>query len=717
MINKLYNTISCPCDTYSVTLENGNIGCEMDNFGKAQNIAPISINNHLISGSVPKVGDKWRCTNIVCEQGDFKWDTLHVVKVEEKVGEVTSTMFNSITSTSSCNIPRSMLREYKIQNALKNYKERFGAFSVAINNEHAGAAPTSGFNIDDVEGYVNETPVFKTKEQCFWYDYENGGMGLAKQRLVVAYSEDSLVGYMPKAIIGTEKMITKIRINGLNVLSKAGDKFETINKHKDKPRNTTIPANGGFIKIQIVGRNKPTFTLSIKDSSGCSVFEKDLKNITVNGTYTLNQPIPAITGESEIYDVQLTPSADTVYYGGGSIRSNRPISGIINMKIYQYKKPTYIFKASTTAHSNTTVGNSVVTFGSDGKPTTHVTTISRDGGSNLFFIKKPPVFSDLVSSGSIIKKAIIRQDSSNTPNPEMLVRGKGHVSGSPPRVIYQGDVTVGMSFEVRITKTKTVIDSFDLDTSKEPCDDCDEMNIFTNKFKIDTVDGIFDGMMVTGKDYSGKDFLTELISVEDRYITLASTLAIHKDTVLTFDHYENGSVEDVKENSGDQLLQLDTVTRAPNNTDVTFKKYKAFPINGTISIAGAGSSVMTITTIIDEAALGNEDITFTLNVDDIVSIKPIAQDQYINIPKTTPTTSKGTYINLLAYSFGRVVYSAVGAVVIEDPKRGVIREPITGGLAEYTPNIDFVGKDKITFVVTDINDVQSDIHTIFITIK
>ena len=80
-----FNTISCPCSSYAIELDDGNIRCEIDDFGILKPINAISISNHLINGKIPKVGDKWRCIKIKCEQDGFKWDTLHGVKVEEKL--------------------------------------------------------------------------------------------------------------------------------------------------------------------------------------------------------------------------------------------------------------------------------------------------------------------------------------------------------------------------------------------------------------------------------------------------------------------------------------------------------------------------------------------------------------------------------------------------------------------------------------------------------
>ena len=116
-----YNTISCPCSSYAVDLGNGRVGCERNYFGEIQSIKSIPTSNHLISNNYPKVGDKWLCANTKCEQGDFKWDTLHVVKVEENLAKQYSSFLNSKTSTLNCHIPSSTVSSSPKN---KSFKER-----------------------------------------------------------------------------------------------------------------------------------------------------------------------------------------------------------------------------------------------------------------------------------------------------------------------------------------------------------------------------------------------------------------------------------------------------------------------------------------------------------------------------------------------------------------------------------------------------------------
>ena len=710
MMNKLYSTISCPCDTYAVTLESGNIGCEMDNFGKTRNIAPISINNHLIGGSVPKVGDKWRCTNIVCKQGNFKWDTLHVVRVEEKVGEATSSIFNSITSTSSCHIPKSILKDYNNKSSylstgvmgVEDFEERLKELTDGSTEN----IPTSGFNIDDVEGYINEKPIFKTKEQVWWYSAKKG---IVPSEASVEYDKDGVSGYIPGYTTGEEKLITSVYINEVNALKLSINDFGIINKNKSSSNNTIIPALGGYVKIRMRGINNPIFTLSIEDDSGCSILEEQHKNIVCNGEYTLTQAIPALpTGRaSETYSIKITPSADTRYY----TYEGYPKPGTIHMKIYQYKVPVFTLTQAASTISGTSTTSASVVFST---PTTNtlVTTLTNSSDEKYYF-KKPPIFRDLVTKNNVIKKVIQRDDRYDTSRvSEIMVLPSisGAGGASVDTILYRGDIEIGMEFEGRVNKIKTVTSSVDLDTDKEPCDDCDVVAIFTNKFEIKTVDGIFEGMHVTGKDWKGKEFLAELISIDGGCITLSSTHAINKDTNLTFSYSESGSVYDVKSTKGGQLITVDPKTTLPKGTELTFEKGDRSKINGIVHADLSKPEVAVITTSIEDFEFGNEDVTFTLNVDDIITNVPGNCDQDIIMGKNTIINIDFTTCDA-DFDMGDKVVD-----IVVSPLHGVLTQIGTSTVWSYEPNYNFTGIEKIDFALADGGQTSAT-KTIFITVK
>jgi hypothetical protein len=712
MINKLYNTISCPCDTYAVTLDSGNIGCERDNFGKIQSITPISINNHLISGNIPKVGDKWRCTNIVCKQGSFKWDTLHVIKVEEKIGEATSSIFNSITSISSCHIPKSILKDYSNSEYLNKTPASMSAEELesivqGFSKEERGSTPISGFDINNIEGYVNGKPIFKTTEQVWWYNLIKGNIGDGS----IKYNENGLSGYIPGNIIGTEKLITSVYINEVNALRVSIDDFEIINKDKSRKGNTTISAIGGYIKIRMRGMNNPIFTLSIEDDSGCSLLEEQLKNIVCNGEYTLTQAVPALpVGKtSETYNIKITPAADTRYYTYDS----SPKPGTIHMKIYQYKVPVFtLTEAASTITSTSTTSNSI-TFSNPTTDTLVTTLTNTLSPLDRYYFKQPPIFRDLVSKSNVIKKVIQRNDRYDVSRVSEIVvlPSISSAGGDVDNILYQGDVEIGMRFEGTVNKTKIVTSSIDLDTDKEPCDDCDEVNIFTNKFEINTVDGIFVGMHVTGKDWKDKEFLTELISINSNCIELSSTYAINKNTDLTFNHSETSWVSNVKTTKSGQLITVEPSITLPKGTEITFEKSNKSELDGIVRADLSKPGTAVLTTSIEDFEFGNEDVTFTLNVDDIITNIPNACDQNIIMGKNTTININFHACDSDYDSINKVVDIVAGPSF----KHGKLTQ-VAGAVYTYEVDRGYVGSDKIVFKVADGAQTSAE-KTIFITIR
>ena len=636
------NTISCPCSSYAIDLGNGNIGCEINDFGVLKSINPISISNHFINNKIPKVGNKWRCANVKCEQDGFKWDTLHVVKVEEKPGQAPSPPFNSIISTSSCYIPPSTLQEY-------------GASNITSEPLYAGGM--------DINNPLEE-----------------------------------------------EKFITGCMIGKKAMLKHMYDYNWIYESYASETDKITVDGRGGVIDFKVFGKNKPTFTITIKDSSGCSVLDKKIKNETLESdVYNLRQSFPALPQgkTSETYDFTLTPTADSGYYYDKEVIR----AGAVKAKIWQFKDPVFTLTASsstianaTTTQTNVKVTKKPNTRSQDTSSLTHTTAITRSSGSDNYYVNAKSLrFSDLTTLNTDIKKTIIKQDEDGIPCVSSFkVTNNQNYFDSSNDLIYQGDVEIGMRFSGKIEKTKTIRKSIDLDIHKEPCDDCDDnTDIKTNKFEIDNTNDLFAGMMV-----KGINFITNLESVDcGKSITLGSEHVINKNTDVTFSHVQGGTVSDIK---GD-LIETNCV-RFPNNTELTFTKGNKSEIEGSVTFDKSGSSSMTVTSIINNADFGQDDTTFTLDPDLFITNKPNACDQHITIGKN----SSEIVINFTKCDTDYNAYDK-GATVVHNFKNGV---GVIGSIyrSTYIPNNNFVGKDRLVFTVTDgVN--TSDEKTIFITVK
>ena len=679
--NKLYNTISCPCSSYAVELDNGNIGCEIDNFGVLKSINPISINNHFISNKIPKVGDKWRCIKIKCEQDGFKWDTLHVVKVEEKLGQASSSLFNSISSTSNCYIPSSTLQEYGEINVLNE------PFIV------------DGVDINDPKEFINGKPLFKTSNSAEIYNSIRG-QGIISSE----YNDNGVIKYFPGEYYPEEKLITNCMVGKESMLKYMHEHNWIYKSYASETHKIMVDSRGGAIHFKVFGKNKPEFTITIKDSSGCSILDKKIKNeVLESDVYNLKQVFPSLPQgkTSETYDFTLTPSADSSYY----YNRNLVRAGIIKAKIWQFKNPTFTFTSSTSSIVNTAQVSPSVTVA--GKPNTrsqntsgltHTYTLSRFGGSSdNYYVKSNSSlkFSDLTTQDTWIKKTIVKEDEDGIPCVNSFKAIDTHT--------YKGDIEIGMRFTGKVEKTKTIRKSIDLDIHKEPCDDCDEnTDIKTNKFEIGNTTDLFRGMKVVGANFE-----TYLESVDcEKSITLASEHVIDINTDITFSHTEVGTVRDIK---GD-LIETNCV-RFPNNTELTFTKGDKPKIDGRLTFDKSGSSSIVVTSVINYADFGQEDITFTLNPDLFITNKPNACDQHITIGKNSVVNIDFTKCDTDYNRHNKTI------IAVDNFKNGTITKLTNDYTYSYTPNTDFVGKDRLVFNTRDDASNNSDEKTIFITVK
>ena len=657
---KLYNTVSCPCSSAAVTLANGKIICERENFGKKQYIHPISINNHFISSKPPKVNNKWRCTKVRCEQDDFKWDTLYVVKVEESPSNKRP-INNFITSTSNCYIPPSTLKDYA--------------------GEIVDTKTDNSIEFNESLGVTNYTSTRNLKK---------------------------------------ENLIRNVFFNNRDILSEAASSgFKTLHDSKSR-KGISIKSIGETVSIRVVGSNEAMFTMTLEDSSGCTILEKRLRNESITkGVFQISQKFPPLPSgaTSETYTLKLSISADTRYYFYGELYS----AGTVDVRIEQFANPTYTYKQTATLTSATIAQTNVTLTGASGSQRsltkTHTTTVAQDDTDDLYYISKKLRLGDVVTHDNIIKKTLVKEEDTKeiSSSLDVYVIDKNIPDPSDAtKLLNSGDLQVGMELYGSVEKTRVVRKSIDLDIHKEPCEDCDKhVDIKTNKFEIDHTDGIFPGMVV-----KGVDFETALVSIDSNVcIMLATEQVISKGDTITFSHDQRALIESITAQSGKQLLTMDKSVRLPNGTELQFESgYKSI-INGTISYNKSGTSAMTLTTTINNAVFGRKDTIFTLNTGDFLTITPNACDQYITIGKNS------TYdINFIKCDTDSNRYDKIVSIVTGTPKHGVTSATSSAGTTlssyskSYTPNPNFKGKDKITFTVNDRENTSEE-KTIYITVK
>ena len=734
---KLYKTISCPCSSYAILSSDGNTGCERDNFGKKEYIQPIILRNHVIENSTPKVGDKWRCSgNIRCNQGGFKWNTLHVVSVEENFGEISSSFINSNSSTSNCYIPSSTLKDY-----------------IEGENNYLDIDPIMLKNIKDnqqldleVKETINDNPIFQDKESASLYNFiRNNNFEVSE------YSKDGITKYIPGKHYPNQKLITSCQINGKDMFEEMALHNWSQNTSLSKCNKHILKHTNDSIRIKILGENNPGITLTIKDSSGCDIIKKKIKNQETNNEYIFEQKIPSIKNREsenkthETYEVTITPDADVQYYSTVFGVGEYIQVGIIKWKLYQLKNPTITFNSAwTTSISNTSTAldsdlsivGSPNTYSANlpgfSKKTYEVTLSRSDGGTNNYYVSKNALLlPDLLSPSSvdIVTKIVDQVDEK-----ELECRGSFKIDPydyNSGRVLHTfaieegkdsssstaSQIETGMKFTGKVEKTKTIRKLVDLDIHKEPCYNCDrdyDQEILTNKFELDDTNDLFSGMVVTGQDVRGIDFYTSLVSMDcDKSITLESEYMLTKNTNLTFTHVEASHVTSVKD---DQIF-CDKCIRLPKFTELTFTKCDKSTINGNISVSYSGYKTTTITTTIDNVYFGQENVTFSLSLDKFISKTPNAYDQ-----KVFTTKERAVNIN---YSKPDADYNKHSKTytVTKQPSNGTLSTTTSSKSSgtvsyytTYTPNNGFTGKDTIGFTAGDGVNTSGE-KTIYITIE
>jgi len=476
------------------------------------------------------------------------------------------------------------------------------------------------------------------------------------------------------------------------------DHIKIISLLKVEKSNAYLDPQGEKRRITINGDVGAVFTLTIKDSSGCSILKEEMENFKMtNHTFHFDQKFPPIASAltSETYTINVIPAADTIL-------KPKELVEILPI-LYQYKNPTVtITNASTqTGPALGKTGNNITKTGIAGTNTSDIPGYTSTYTLNIteapstagyFYIKGNPRFADNITSSTLIKKIIKRDnvnDRSSISTLKCLQPAPAVSDGTTVSNSYAGEVTGG-KWEGKVSYTKTVFSSLEA-TDGTKINSCNDA---TDRFKLENTDKLFKGMTVTGVS-NGEYIKDKIVKVWDDKLTLESKHVIRKNTVLTFEYKENGV--------------MGTYTTLPHNTVIEIENNKTI-VKGNMRISGGGTDTLTITTLVNFVKFGKEDTTYTLDLDNFIVRKPNAYDQEVTVKKDTATpinvilkdkdsnaTSKTTTITSGPYK---------GSTAIDGEK-----DTIT-----YTPNTGFTGEDSIKFTMSDGTN-SSDEKTIFITVN
>jgi len=509
-----------------------------------------------------------------------------------------------------------------------------------------------------------------------------------------------------------EVELIKLRINEL-----AFGKVRISNFVVEK-ENENLKSIGERRRVTITGTPKAGFTISIKDSSGCSIMENELENVEIpnNGKYVFTQEFPNIKGGliSEHYEIILTPHAN-VRYG----------YGVENIILNQYPISTITFKAPLTSikeviSAATLSGDADSTLVQRGEGSGSVlqgswtTIVSESSSTDGFFYVKSYNFGRATSSSTAVKKVVNRPGSSFRDKSLNL---KPLTSGIKNSII-SGDLVSGMTLKGTVEKVKMVTNSLEVPNCKKK----------TDKFELENTTGLFSGMSV----YYNGTIVAAIESVDcAKNITVSKKLIIRKDSNATFKFTSGAIVSKVltqMNSDNEACISVDRDVYIPNGMVLEFDDNKTQFI-GSIVPTGSGTNTVTLTKTVTTKSFGIYDTTYTLDLSNLITRKPNIRNHYF----TTEANSAAKTFNLsngdidgnkLTKRHAITKGSSHGVVTVGIKEEGGLQFPNL----TYTPNPNFVGEEVIKYRVTHdgttalvdddtATNPMSDEKTIIITVK
>jgi hypothetical protein len=477
-----------------------------------------------------------------------------------------------------------------------------------------------------------------------------------------------------------------------------------------------VNTRGEVRKIKVLGEVGATFTLTLKDDSDCSILEDEMENVDIpsNGKYEFDQIFPSLSVDSGaakskvVYNLEITPAADTEL--GDLMPKIKP-----NIKLYQYADPIVTITTTSSATSPAlSVASSPTTFTKTSgarilgrelpgySSTTYTLTVTEDSSTaGTFYVKNANLNSN-VTTNTVIKKTVDRCGATGMTHDLTLdplsTRTDTSIEGED---FITGDLEAGMNFYGKVEYDKTVLSSIGVDSCYKA----------TDQFELNETSNLSEGMIVSG----GEGFFdAEIVSVDcDKNITLDKKYIIKENTVLTFKREWWGSIKEVFSNvnsKGQAHINIHGGADIVDGTVLEFDDNETI-LHGTMAHSGSGTDTIVLTSTVDVVRFGVKNVTYTLDLDNIISRKPNAYDQSVSTKKDTAIA-----IDMIKDDKDSNRTSKTGTVVTS-PKYGTMSAYLTSSDSfRYTPNTGFTGEDSFTFTMSD-GTTSSEEKTIRITVK
>lgn len=697
LVNKIFETVSCPCSFFP-TMEEGNLGsrvvqCIKSEYGVLSSVNPTIVHNHQIASREPVKGDKWKCTGgkKFCGNGDIEWDALYVVTVSQNMTKVSSSFLNSPTTQSFCHRPTFTLNE--VVDPKSGYKK-------FLEQGYAGVDFTNW------DKKVDGVPLFLKPEEAEAYDiWDTGGVSHSP------YNDRGVIKYFPGQNYIADKLITGVSLGKTNALDKMMGSDWGYLEYASQRAKIQVSGLGGSMNISVKGKNQPRFSIEVKDESGCSILEEPLNDITLNrnDTFDLKQVFPPLlTGQTQQkYHFTLTPQAGVSYYFPEKTEEHLIRAGVVKLTVWQFAAPKFTLTASTPTEmatsSVTTAAVSVKGSENNVKENinlTHTTTVTVSSG-NIYVKNSADINLDDLTTNDVGTTRKVRW--SDFPSCGV---GFEIDEGSDNTVIEPGMHFSG-THEVRVEVGK----SHDTSTS-EPCD-VEEGTPSVDTFTVRSTEKLFKGMMVDGPGFTTQ--IAEVLSKEK--IRLESKHIVQKGEILYCTHEVFGRVVEINKTH----VTAENCYIIPHGMSLNFRNANPALLNGRVSFTKTGTDKIVVTTTIEDAKFGQDDVAFVLETDKFLTNKPNADDYYVTIANN-PKADNFIVIDVLGKDTDYNRYDKL-VTIVSGSKLGKASQIAYGDYStsnshyiKYTPNRSVAGEDQVTFTVSDGTN-SSDMKTIFITIK
>tara|TARA_R100000315_G_C5232632_1_gene143662 strand:- start:656 stop:2386 length:1731 start_codon:yes stop_codon:yes gene_type:complete len=499
--------------------------------------------------------------------------------------------------------------------------------------------------------------------------------------------------------------------------SPPGYKFEKeITKFTTSKNRDNIDNDGEDRQVIVKGTPGSTFSITIVDSSGCDMLTNKVENkkIPSTGVYALNQNFPSIKLDGSDRKTKETYSLKLI--AGAGVRKIG--SEVDDFELDQMANPVVTITKSTSQTSpSLSVSGSDITF--TGKAMSRVNAKSKlysltitgsDTETAESLYVKNINFRDNITGSDIIQKVV---DCGGETKPELkselvlkplTTRTETTIEGE---TTISGDLEVGMKVTSLTSEEKTIVANLDKDENIIDYD-CDKT--LPVKHKLNNTNDLDVGMRVKGNVISG----TTIKSIDcDTKITLSPQQVIPKDTIIRFEREFESHIEEIIDNvnsKGNAVIRLTKGVVVKDNTILDFSDNNT-NMHGEMSFSASGVDSIVLKTFIKPIRFGDKNITYTLNLDNIITSKPNA---YSRSAKTAKNTA--VVINMIKGDNDSNASTKTGTVT-GNPSHGTVGAYNTSTDSfTYTPNNEFTGKDEFKFTMSDgVN--SSDEKTVFITVK